>query len=70
MNQQYIEGVQKWEEAYLMIMDSKIVIAMLSLLYKGKESKNETSHMTVHLPTNGHAYSPREIIIFCLSTYV
>ena len=40
MNQQYVEGVQKRKRAYLRVMDSKIVIAILALLFSDQKRDN------------------------------
>ena len=40
MNKQYVEGVQKWKKFQLLMMDSKMVIAMLVLQFNDRTGDN------------------------------
>ena len=75
MNKQYVKGALKLKRSYLRLIDNKMIIAILVLLFNDwKEdslycSKNRGKrdlkmcfydcHLTVHKPSNGHIHSPR-----------
>ena len=49
MKKQYAKGVQKWKKAYLMIRESKIIIAMLDLLISCKAGQNISTVQRIEL---------------------
>ena len=74
MNKQYVKGVQKWKMVYLKLMDYKMVIAMLVLLFDNwGETKTEAKRARIdfwdcHKPGNRHAHFSRETIIYSFPT--
>ena len=49
MNKQYVNGIQKRKKAYLMMRDSKRVLAMLALLVNDWEEHNvSTDHILLY----------------------
>ena len=81
MNKQYVEGVHYRKKACLMMVDSKMVISKLVLLFNGrrrdnvstiqtrgaKEGENGFPRLTCDFP---QAHPFLKMIIYCLATSV